>query len=503
MQINPNSPNNIHTSILYLNDLHAQTPYMQQLKSEIDTFELNNKDKKNIDSFILSGGDSFIGQGKEKNKLVSSFLNISKVEYSAVGNHEVDSINTLQDNLHNTDTKFVVSNMKKSGDTPFDNHINKGKIVSSTIAEKNGHKYGLIGAAPFKLSTSKKLHDAHMDVDQYEDTKEDIEDEIENLKKQGVDKIIMLSHIGYANDINLAKEVSGIDIIVGGHSHDLVEGTKSGKNVIISPDGNPVVILQAGQNGEYIGKLDVTFDEAGKIIEATNNVKQTKDSPKNLVVKFFQERILGQSEKLGTVTRVDKMEKDPKITESPYANFFSDAMRNELNADIAFVNSASIRGKLEKGKLTSFDIDNLLPFENKLVKIELSEKQIINTLKDGALSVNDKMLKPGIMQVSGISYTIDETGQVKDVALKDKKGNITPLNSDDPSDDKKFVAIADEFLLNTYEYPTLKQAKVLEKYDFGKEKVGKDYIKKLNMDNIEIKLDGRIQNKSQSKHDFD
>ncbi|MEI8377000.1 MAG: 5'-nucleotidase C-terminal domain-containing protein [bacterium] len=495
MQINPNSPN-IHTSILYLNDLHAQTPYMQQLKSEMDTFELNTKDKKDVDSFILAGGDSFIGHNKEKNKLVSSFLNISKVEYSAIGNHEVDSINTLEDNLCNTNTKFVVSNMKKSGNTPFDKYIDEGKIVSSTIAQKNGHKYGLIGAAPFKLNQSKNLHEANLDVEQYEKTKENIQLEVKKLQEQGVDKIIMLSHIGYAIDLQLAKEVNGIDVIVGGHSHDLVKGTKNDKNIITAPDGNPVVILQAGQNGEYIGKLDITFDETGKIIEATNNVKSTKDSPKNLVVKFFQERILGKSEQLGTITRVDKMEGDPKIFENPYADFFGDSMKNELNADIAFVNSASVRGKLEKGKLTSFDIDNLVPFENNLVKVEISEKQIINTLKDGALSVNDKMLKPGIMQVSGLSYTIDEKGQIKNVAFKDKKGNSIPLNNENPSDDKKFIAIADEFLINTSEYPTLKQTKILEKYDFGKEKVAKDYTKKLDSNNIEIKLDGRIQNKS-------
>ena len=500
MQINPNSPNNnIHTSILYLNDLHAQTPYMAQIKSEADTFELTNKDKKDVDSFILAGGDNFIGSNKLKNKVVSAFLNITKVEYSAMGNHEVDSMDTLQDNLKNTNTKFIVSNIKKSGNTPFDNYMNEGKIVSSTIAEKNGHKYGLIGAAPFKLSRAKNLHEANLDVDKYEKTKEDIQLEVKKLQEQGVDKIIMLSHIGYANDLKLAKEVNGIDVIVGGHSHDLVEGTKKDKNIITSPDGNPVVILQAGQNGEHIGHLDITFDPSGKVIEASNNVKQTKDLPKNLVVKFFQDRIFGKSEQLGTITRVDDLKGNSKISESPYANLFADAMRTELNTDIAFINSAGIRGKLQKGPVTSLDIDNLIPFDNKLVKIELSEKQIINTLQDGALSVSDKMLKPGIIQTSGIRYTIDEKGQIKDVQFQDKKGNLTPLNSENPSDDKKFTAIADEFTINTSEYPTLKTAKVLERYDFNRIKVTNEYLKKSDTNNIEIKLDGRIQNKSQPK----
>jgi 2',3'-cyclic-nucleotide 2'-phosphodiesterase (5'-nucleotidase family) len=240
-----------------------------------------------------------------------------------------------------------------------------------------------------------------------------------------------------------------------------VKGTKNGKNIITAPDGNPVVILQAGQNGEYIGHLDITFDQAGKLIEATNTVKQIKDSPKNLVIKFFQERLLGKVEPLGTVTRADKIQGSSNISENPYADFFADALRNELNTDIAIINSEAIRGHLEKGDLTSLEIDNLMPFGNKLYKIELSEKQIINILNEGALSVNDKMLKPGIIQVSGLRYTIDEQGKVTNVQFKDKKGNLVPLNSENPSDEKKFTSIVDEFLINTDEYPTIRKGKIL------------------------------------------
>jgi len=495
---------NIHTSILYINELPAQTPYMQQIKREGDSFEQSHKGRTDVDSFILSGGDSFIGKDKNKNKLASSFLNLAKVEFSAMGNHEVDTLNTLEENLKNTNAIFVVSNLKKSGDTPFDKYMKEGKIVSSAIVEKNGHKYGIVGAAPFKLNHSKNLHNANLDVDKYEKTRDDIAFEVKRLQEQGINKIIMLSHIGYANDVKLAQEVSGIDVIVGGHSHDLVDETRQiKKNVLKAPDGKPVIILQAGQNGEYIGKLDLTFNEAGQVIEAMNDVKKTDKFPKNPIVKFFQERILGKSELLGTVTRADEIEGDPKVNESPYADMFGDAMRNELNSDIALINSASIRGKIHKGKLTSHDIDNLFPFENKLVKAEISEKQIIEVLQEGAKSVHDPMLKPGLMQVSGLRYTIDEDGKVKDVIFEDKKGNLTTLNLENPSDDKKFTVIADEFIMDTSEYPTLKKAKIIEKYDFGKEKVAKDYIKKLNPNDIQFKIEGRIKNQSNPEHDFD
>lgn len=496
---NPQSTN-VRASIFYVNDMHAQYPKMAQIKSEADTFELTKNSNPDVDTFVLAGGDSFIGGNKTRNKMVSPFLNLTKVEYSAMGNHDVDKIATFEDNLDNTDTKFVVSNLKRNGKSHFDKYINDDRIVSSTIIEKNEHKYGIIGTAPFKLSHSKQLNEDHMSVDEYEKTKADIENEIKILQTKGIDKIIMVSHIGYANDIKLAKEVSGIDIIVGGHSHDLVEGLKEGQNIITAPDGNPVIITQAGQNGEFVGKLDVTFDTSGKIIAATNKVKSTKDSPKSLVVKFFEDRILGKATPLGTISRVDETKGNVRVVENPYANFFADAMKTELNADISLMNSANIRGKLDKGQLTDLDIKNLIPFDNKLLKVEISEEEIVGVLKDGAKSTHNKMLKPGIMQVSGLRYKIDEKGDLESAEIQNKDGSFSPLNIKAPSDDKKYTAIIDDFLIDTDEYPSLENCKILEKYPFDKTIPIQDYIKNLeNKDAVEFKLDGRIENKSVSQ----
>lgn len=493
---------NIRASIFYINDMHAQYPRMPQIKQEADTFELTKNSNPDVDTFVMAGGDSFISGNKTKNKLVSPFLNLTKVEYSAMGNHDVDKIATLEENLCNTDTKFVVSNLKHDGESHLDKYF-KDKIVSSTTVEKNGHKYGIIGAAPFKLNHSKELNNDHLSVDEYEKTKSDIANEVKNLKEQGIDKIIMVSHIGYANDSKIAKEVSGIDIIVGGHSHDLVEGLKAGQNLITAPDGNPVVITQAGQNGEFVGKLDVEFDSSGKIVAATNKVKPTKDTPKSLVVKFFEDRILGKATPLGTVTRVDEIKGNVRGVENPYADFFADAMRTELDADVAFINSAAVRGKVSTGQITDLDIKNLLPFENPVYKVKVSEEQIVDVLKDGAKSTHNKMLKPGITQVSGLRYKIDEKGDLESAEIQNKDGSFSPLNIKDPSDDKKYTAIIDEFMLKSDEYKHLNDSEIIESYPFETTKLSDiaiNYIKKLeNKDAIEFKLDGRIENKSLGK----
>ena len=493
---------NVRASIFYINDMHAQYRRMPQIKSEVDTFELTKKSNPDIDTFILSGGDNFIGSNKTKNKLVSPFLNLMKIEFSAVGNHEVDQINTLEDNLDNTDTDFIVSNLKCDGKSRLDKFLDN-KIASSTIVEKNGNKYGIIGTAPFKLNHSKQLHDDHLDVDEYEKTKDDIKNEIEYLQEKGIDKIIMLSHVGYANDIRLAQEISGIDIIVGGHSHNLIEGLKQNVNIITAPDGKPVIITQAGQNGEFFGKLDVEFDPSGKIVAATNKVKNTKNSPKSVIMKFFEDRLLGKPSTLGYVTRADELKGDPKVAENPYANLFTDAMRTQLDADIALINSAGIRGKISVGEVTNLDVQNLLPFDAQLIKVKLSEEDIVEALKDGAKSTRDKMLKPGLLQVSGLRYKINEKGYLESAEIQNKDGSFKPLNIEDPSEDKKYIAVIDDFLMESDEYEHLNHVEIIEKYPIEKinlESVAVDFLKnQKNKDSIEFKLDGRIENKALGK----
>lgn len=483
----------VRTSIFYINDLHGQFPKIPMLKSEADTFELSTKKREDVDPLFLAGGDLFIGYTAPKNKVVSSFINSSGLEYSALGNHDVDSLDILKSNIGNTDVKFVTSNLKRKGATPFDKDINNSKLTNSFIVQKNGHTYGIIGASPEVLSTKRhqaKMNKANLAVENYAETKKSIEEEVEKLQSQNIDKIIMVSHLGHAVDKQLASQVSGIDVIIGGHSHDLVEG----KKIIQAPDGNPVIITQAGQNGEYFGQLDLTFDKQGHIIEATNNVQTTDNSPKSAVSMFFQDRILGKAIPLGTITRVDKMQGNSKVVENPYANFFADAMRTELDADIAMLNSANIRGTLKKGTLNSLDLDNLTPFSNPLVKAKLSEKEIVDVIKQGAKSINDRMLKPGIMQVSGLKYKIDEKGEVSTIKMLQKDGNFKELNLKNPSEEKQYTAVFDDFFLKSKEYSVLNPATIIQRYDFGKDKVAQDYIKKLDTKNIQITLDGRIEN---------
>ncbi|MBI4778576.1 redoxin domain-containing protein [Candidatus Desantisbacteria bacterium] len=73
-----------------------------------------------------------------------------------------------------------------------------------------------------------------------------------------VDLIVVVSHSGYEKDLRLAKQVKGIDVIIGGHSQTFV------KNESVLPD---TLIVQTGEKGQYLGRLDIRFDKKKKIID--------------------------------------------------------------------------------------------------------------------------------------------------------------------------------------------------------------------------------------------
>ena len=109
-------------------------------------------------------------------------------------------------------------------------------LKSSVIEEVNGHKYGIIGSTPVDLFTRTKLGPLQRDisVDDAAQTIKDIQTEIDALKKQGVNKIILLSHLGNTFEKIVATQTSGIDVILGGHSHDLIQSVKEGENLNVS-----------------------------------------------------------------------------------------------------------------------------------------------------------------------------------------------------------------------------------------------------------------------------
>ena len=315
----------------------------------------------------------------------------------------------------------------------------------------------------------------------------------DNLKKQGVNKIILLSHVGFGYDQRIARETDGIDIILGGHSHNLVEDVKPEYNLFYSKSGEPVVITQAGRDGRYFGILNVEFDPKGILTKIQNNVTSTRGFKRNVPARHVFEQIVGKPKIVGQIKSAPPPLVNDSIEPSGHANFMCDCMKEELGSDIALFGSATIRGYFEAGNLDTRWLEDISPFKNKMAVCDYSEKQIVDALRVSARSMVNTNNKPGILHVSGLKYTISKDGQLKSASFVNKEGKEIPIDINNPRTDKFYkTALTDYYCQGHDGFTMLKNYDNAQKYDFDITKCIEDYFKK-HPDPVEIKDDGRIK----------
>lgn len=481
-------------SIFYINDVHAQLSNLSRLKTAGDSFTKVFENNLKNDTFKISAGDVNIGNDSKKNLFMVNFLNLLGIDYSAFGNHEFDNdTSNLSKAIDKANYKYLGTNIEISNKDPLDKNIRNGKIAKSWIEEQNNQKYGFIGLSPLDLKA--RLHPEvntdKFNVKNFENTVKDVQNEVNNLKKQGINRIILTSHLGYDTDVKLSQQVSGIDIIIGGHSHHLIKGITPKINYLTSPEGEPVIITQAGRDGEHYGILNTIFDDKGRIIKAQNTVHKTENAEKDNFVEFLKEKLIGKARPIGILTNITYPNNIVK-EENPIACFIADSMRYKTGSQIAFINSGGIRGTLKPGIITTRNIQEIIPFYNKLAKVELSEKDIIDTLNHAATSSAKPPFKPGVMQVSGLKYTITPQKTVKNVFIENSDGSLTKLDNISPSTSKKFTVVYDNFLLNAPEGLINLKKKPIEVYDFDKTATAIEYIEKFNNNPFEIRKQNRI-----------
>lgn len=480
------------TDIFYINDNHGRLGNMSRIYSAKELYDFNTKDST-ADKLVLAAGDISAGADAHIVKAANTYMNALGVEATSDGNHEYDANPPeIAESKKGAKFKSLGMNLQIPKGNPLD-----GIIEKSFVLEKNGHKYAIIGLAPPDLHERIRDNDSRkqIGVDDFEKTLKDVQNAVDDYKKQGINKVIVLSHCGLTKDQRLAQETSGIDVIVGGHTHDLLKGIEKGKNLLTSKSNEPVVITQAGKDGEYFGDLKITWDDdKGIIVKVQNNVTPSNVFKRNRVLKGVFEQILGKPEHLGEVKTATGPTKDRLLDPNPNAFLIMDAVRNEYGTDLAIINAGNIRGFFEAGPLDSQQVFEVVPLKNNMVKLKLTEKELVDALKTGAKSFNDPGHKPGIIMPSGLKYTVSKSGELKAVTFIDKDGKDVPIDINNPRTDKVYTVATDDFLAsggdNLLENK-VEKGEIDEKFDYDKDKLTCDYVKKLNAP-IELKDDGRI-----------
>ena len=483
-------------SVGYVNDEHGQTNNMMRILSGLKG------------DLRVSAGDNDIGDEKNKavHRATMKFMNLANITATALGNHELDTTQSdLLDSIEDFDGDILATNMnqedveaedpkdvKELGRAPLAKSLKNSKVV-----EVKGEKIGLVGASPIDMFDRLTHPNYHTDcsIDALEDTIEDIQDEVDRMKEQGINKIFLLSHLGHQKDQIVAQNTKDIDVIIGGHTHELVKDIKEGENLFYNEDGEPVVLTEAGRDGAYFGKLNLTFDKNGVITKAQNNLGETRLFHKNMINQYIFDEILGKPEKVGFIRQAPPPP-TTLIEENPHANFVCDAMKEEMGADIGVWNNSGIRNFFHEGVIDSRDIKDIAPFFDRMSLAEVSEKTLVDMFKATVKTTyTSHGNKPGLLAVSGLNYTVSpKKGELTAMNFVDKNGNEIPIDINNPSADKMYKVATDEFMMSAgADYAVLApHDKCIEIRPYDKDVITCEYIKHLDRP-IDINQTGRIK----------
>lgn len=319
---------------------------------------------------FLDGGDTFHGTYpvvQTKGKILVPFLNALKLDamtahwefaYGPKAFQEiVDSLNypMLAINAYSKETDELVFK-------PYH------------IKEVNGLKIGIIGIAATIID---KVMPAHFSEGMYFTLgNEELPGHIHVLKeKEQVDLVVVLSHLGFPQEIKLAKEVDGIDVLLSAHTHNRVyEAVKV----------NGAIIIQSGCHGSFLGHLDLTVKDKKVVDYDYKLVTLDETIAEDLQMKKEIEEVLDPyKEKLDQVLGQTQTDLDRyQVLESTMDNFLLESLLDYTDAQMAFSNGWRYGAPIPKGDITENDLWNIIPVNPPVSRVKLRGQEIWDMMEE-------------------------------------------------------------------------------------------------------------------------
>ncbi len=359
---------------------------------------------------LVDGGD--MSQGTlffqfYRGTLAAEMMNKLGYDAMAVGNHEFNNgPEGLLEYAKAADFPMLMANADLSGEGEL-----SGEIQKSVVIEKAGERIGLIGLTP---TNNDELSSPGPNIT-FSDPSAAVQAEVDAMTADGVNKIILLSHSGFATDLAIAASTTGIDVIVGGHTNTFLSNTDEDAAGPYPTVANGVQIVQAFAFGKYLGELNVTFDDDGNVTEASGepilidaSVAEDEatlariaelagplDEIRNKVVAEAAEPITGDRAVCRQV-------------ECSGGNLIADAMLERVQdqgIQIGFMNSGGIRADIDAGPITMGEVFTVLPFQNTLSTFQISGQTLLDALENGVSEHAD--VAGRFPQVAGMTYAFD------------------------------------------------------------------------------------------------
>lgn len=350
--------------------------------------------------------------------------NVSGLDYATFGNHEFDfGPDILLERMRDSHFKWLAANV-------VDKKTQKlfGETSEFVIREFEGVRIGLFGIV---LQETLQTSRPGPDVDIL-DPCQTAARVVPKIRAAGAQVIVALTHQTLADDKRFAR-CSGVDLIIGGHEHTLLE----------SMSGHAPIFKMTADARE-LGRIDLNISKKTgqlesidwQVIPVTDKVP---DDPAFVPLdQKYGALLKSLSVPVGrTDVELDVRSADVRMKETNTADFIADTFRGALAADVAVVNGGSIRADtiIPPGILTKRDVLSILPFNNRVVKLQVSGALLRAALENGVSTAAEEVQPGRFPQVSGIRYTFD-TSRKPGARLISVTVNGKPL------DDRQIYALA-------------------------------------------------------------
>lgn len=380
------------------------------------------------DVILVDVGDNIQGEPVgtlSKGEIPLELMNAMQYDIAIPGNHEFDyGMEQFLSLAAKAKFPYISCNFNKEGELVFDPYI---------IKEAGGTKIGFVGVCtPEALtdSTPKFFQDSEgnfiygfMQDETGKTLYGAVQASVDAARAEGAEYIIVLGHLGNSaesspyNYADVISHVSGIDVLLDGHSHDteqVIMKDKDGSDVVRSASGTKLANIgwcRISADGVVTAGLYTWINgtAAPALLGLNNGMSRAVDKAlskldrelTNVIAKAQVDLTIFDPEAVDSSKNPIRM---VRSAETNLGDLCADAFRDQSGADVAMISGGGIRSSIPAGDITYNDILRVNPFGNEMYVIEATGQQILDALEWGARVIPGE--NGGFLQVSGMSYEI-------------------------------------------------------------------------------------------------
>lgn len=396
----------VRVTLLQLNDVYQFTPVdhgsrgglarVLTLKKEVE--------KESPNTLFMLAGDTISPSVESityKGVQMIESWNALALDYATFGNHEFDyGPDVLRARMKESRFQWLAANVvdKRTG-KPV------GDTAPFVVREFGGVKIGIFGLV---LPETKNESRPGPDVD-FLDPCETAKKIVPQIRASGAKVVVALTHLSMGQDKEVAR-CADVNVIVGGHEHTLLQ----------SMSGH-ALISKMTSDARELGRIDLNISrDTGelesidwKVIPVTDQVKDDPDF--DWIYRKYGGLLASLNQVVGrTDVELDVRSAINRTRETNIGDYVADALREATGADVALMNGGSIRADtiISPGPLTMRDVLAILPFDNKVVKLQVTGATLRAALEHGVGRTAEDTEPGRFPQVSGLRFTFDASRPV-------------------------------------------------------------------------------------------